>query len=256
MRVDEGLLDGTDFYGDYSAKGFVEMIYLIQRISETSLSSAGEEALPTTKLTQTVESQQASPVIDSISVGTDETVSDPIGETGTSEFRAVTEETPTDQYGTSRLIFGDSESVTESENEFTMTAAAGNAETNSVVNMSILDTIGKPLENAEAGDGATTVTPIEAEDLEALGWQRRIEKSPAPVIPEGIFDAGHRLLEVLVEFTVTSKGFVAGDVTFIRSSGITKIDAAITEVIRQWKFEQVASEKDERVRLRYIITAE
>lgn len=258
----------------------------------------GEEALPTSRFSastqkvvgtqtdpaelatdsQTVESQRASPVVNSLSVGTDEAVSDLVAETGTSRFEAVAEDRPTDQYGTDRIIYGDSETATESENDFTATATTGNAEESSVINPTILDGVNEALGNNGNGDGngngtdgnevtsneATVVDPpestldiaaIAAEDLEALSRQRKVISSPPPRIPEGILDAGQRRLEVSVLFTIDGTGLVS-DVVLERSSGYTEIDGNIRKAIRTWKFEPVKSENKVRVRLRYVITAE
>jgi hypothetical protein len=236
---------------------------------------------PTETVDQAADSQMASPVVETHSVGTDEAVTDPIADTGTSRFEAVAEEIPTDQFGTDRIIYGDSESATESKNEITATATNGNAEESSVISPGLLDGVNDALRNSRNGNGNGTgtgtdgnsvtinevpvvdtpestldIAPIEAEDIAALGRQRKIIASPPPEIPEGLLNAGQTLLEALVEFTITSTGFVAGDVAFKQSSGITEIDVAIAKAIRQWKFEHVASDKEVRVRLKYVITAE
>ena len=250
-----------------------------------STSIAGEPTDPVEQATdlQTVESQQTVPVIETNTVGTDEAVSDTVAETGTSEFTAVTAETPTDQYGTDRIIYGDSESATESDAEITATATTGDVEENSLLNQDALDRVDAALEGTGDGNGTGTETgngtdrtgqpevegsvaetselPFEIEAIDAvdsaLVRQRVVMKYFEAVLPDGFTLEGQTRLEVPVLFTIESTGLISNvDLEYPSGSGYSVIDVAIKEAIRKWKFEPVKSEQKVRVRLKYVITAE
>ena len=109
----------------------------------------------------------------------------------------------------------------------------------------------------ESGKGIdTTGTVGESVENVRIQWEepsqgRKPIYTPKPRIPKWVSEQGLEL-EVTAFFVLRPEGIVSS-ITLERSSGYSDVDSAITEAIRRWRFQPVASERNVFGRITYVI---
>jgi TonB family protein len=200
--------------------------------------------------------------------GETEIASAPPEESGSEYFKSYREDVPQDQFGEDEIKYG-SESPTRNDRP-TDTALNTNADTSAgeseFIDLTPLNSVRFPGEGAgdgqnvdgdgpgTRGDGtADTDSVIEADSFDELMSKRLVEQPYDPDLSDIGLPDGLRRMNVQVEFDIRRDGAVVA--VRVADTGDPKLNAAIGQALRRWRFQPIQQDIRQTAKLLYIIEA-